>query len=279
MLYPYDGRMPKYRFESDGKGASQTATFPRTGETRTISFNSLGYRGEEFDPDAPLKLFACGCSFTLGLGLEHEESWPYLFKQKLAKQLGLPDSSVNLMNFSEGGGSNDYIARTLVGQAGRVRPDVIVAGFTHMVRFELLGETTAFPFYGPWDLEVLEARYGEIAKLGEFVFLGTDEIGEKVRLMKNLLLLQYFCRSHDIPFVFFLFESLKRDDLPAALAHPTTQPLYDEVDFSCLAPIEAGMKVDVAADGWHPGPRSHELFVESAWKTFSARYPQFSLAR
>jgi hypothetical protein len=270
MLYPYEGRMQKYRFASAGKGATR-----RGGrETKTYSFNSLGFRGEEFDPDAPVKLFVCGCSYTFGAGLDLEESWPFHFKQKLAEQRGLPESSVNLMNFAEGGASNDYIARTLIGQSSRVRPDVIVAGFTHMNRFELLDETRTFPF-GSWAIEKLARKYGDVGKLGEFVFLGTDENQEKIRMIKNVLLLQYFCRSRDIPFVFFFFESLKvkPTNLPAALSIPSTQPLFEEIDFESFVPIDRAIKVDLAADGSHPGPRSQELIGEAAWNTFRTRYP------
>jgi hypothetical protein len=140
-----------------------------------------------------------------------------------------------------------------------------------MNRFELLDETTTFPFRG-WAIEEQARKYGELGKLGELLFLGTDEIQQKIRMTKNVLLLQYFCRSRDIPFVFFFFESLQRADLPSALSIPTTQPLFEEIDFESLVPIQGATKVDRAADGAHPGPRSQELLAEAAWKTFRARY-------
>jgi hypothetical protein len=267
MLHPYSGRMQKYRFASEGKGATRHADFD--GDTKTYVFNSLGYRGDEFDPEAPVKLFVCGCSYTFGAGLDLEETWAYHFRQKLAEHHGLPAHSVNLINFAEGGASNDYITRTLIEQSARVRPDAIVAGFTHMNRFELLDKARAVGF-GSWAID--EEKLGDMAKLGQFQFLGTDESQEKVRMIRNVLLLQYFCRSRDIPFVFFFFESLQRADLPAALSIPTTQRLFDEIDFELLVPIEPAIRVDRASDGSHPGPRSQELLAEAAWQTFRARY-------
>jgi hypothetical protein len=277
MLHPFDGRMRRYRFgptEEPGSGISRRVL----DGAKTYSFNSLGYRGEEFDPDSPVKLFVCGCSYTFGDGLELEESWPFLFKERLAKQHGLPASSVNLMNFSEGGASNDYITRILITQSARVRPDMMVAAFTNMRRFELIDETVAFPF-GSWGMDVYLEKYSQtghahMAKNGEFVFLGTDENQEKLRMIKNVLLLQYFCRSRDIPFIFLFMESLVRNDLPSALSIPTTQPLYEEIDLDLLVPIERAMKVDLAADEIHPGPRSQELMAEAAWKTYRARYAE-----
>jgi hypothetical protein len=275
MLLPYKGSRRREHFGPDGKGAYTTTTYGLDkAEAKTYYFNSLGFRGEEFDPDAPLKLFVCGCSNSFGVGVELEETWAYLFKEKLAESRGLEGSSVNLMNFSQGGASNDYIARTLVEQSARVRPDVIVAGFTHSQRFELLDHEMSFTF-GAVDFKEYARQgghYAELQRLGEFLFLGADDIQKKLRAIRNILLVQYFCRSREIPFVFFLFESLRRDDLPAALSTPATQALFEEIDLDALAPIEPDIRVDRAADGLHPGPRSQELLADVAWKTFSARY-------
>jgi hypothetical protein len=273
MLVPYNGTGRAEHFGPDGTGSYTTTTY-RTDQSNTVSyyFNSLGFRGEEFAPDAPVKLFVSGCSNSFGVGVELEESWPFLFKQKLAEQRGLPASSVNLMNFSQGGASPDYVTRTLLEQSARVRPDVIVAGFPHMVRFELLDETTAYHL-GPVKLEELErAGVDEVKRRAEFLTLGTDEIQQKLQKIKNVLLLQYFCRSHDIPYVFFFFQQWHSQDLPDALSVPSFQPLYEQVDFSALIPIKRGLLVDRAADRMHPGPRTQETLAEAAWKTFSARY-------
>jgi hypothetical protein len=275
MLYPYSGARRREHFGPDGTGSHSSTTYGfDESNTKTYQFNSLGFRGEEFDPDAPVKLFVSGCSNTFGVGVEVEESWAFLFKQKLAEQHDLPASSVNLMNFSQGGASNDYVTRTLLEQSAQARPDVIIAGFTHMRRFELFEETTAFHI-GAIKLEELEradGRYAELKKRAEFLILGSDEIQQKIQTIKNMLLLQYFCRSRDIPFVFFFFEQWLREELPAALSIPPTQPLYEQIDFSSFVPIERAMRVDRAADGLHPGPRTQESLAAAAWATFRARY-------
>ena len=275
MLYPYSGARRSEHFGPDGTGAYSATSYGfDKSDAKTYRFNSLGFRGEEFDPDAPLKVFVSGCSNTFGVGVDFEESWPFLFKQRLAEQRGLPASSVNLMNFAQGGASNDYVTRTLLEQAGRARPDVMVAGFTHMRRFELLDETTGFHI-GAIKLEELESAGGEYAELkkhAEFLILGSDEIQQKLQMIKNVLMLQYFCRSRDIPFVFFHFQQWFREDLPDALAVPSTRPLFEQIDFSAFVPITQAMRVDRAADGLHPGPRSQEVLAAAAWKTFSARY-------
>lgn len=275
MLHPYSGARRSEHFGPDGKGSHSSTTYGfDESDTKTYSFNSLGFRGEEFDPDAPLKLFVSGCSNTFGVGIEYEESWPFLFKQRLAEQRDLPASSVNLMNFSQGGASNDYVTRTLLEQSAQARPDAIIAGFTHRRRFELFDGRTAFHI-GAIKLEELDqagGEYAELKKRAEFLILGSDEIQQKMQMIKNVLLLQYFCRSQDIPFVFFFFESWTREGLPGELSIPATQPLYEQIDFGSFVAIERAMRVDRAADGLHPGPRSQALLADAAWGKFSARY-------
>jgi hypothetical protein len=275
MLHPYKGTRRREHFGPDARGAYRRNTYgtDQSG-SKTYYFNALGFRGEEFDPASPVKLFVCGCSYTFGTGLDFEESWSFLFKQKLAELRGLPESSVNLINFAQGGASNDYVTRTLLEQSARVRPDVIVAGFTYMNRFELLDETTAFHFQ-PLLLERyarIGGKFAELGRLAEFLFLGTDEVQEKVRMIKNVLLLQNFCRARDISLVFFFFESLTRADLPSALSVPTTRPLFEEIDLGALIPVDSATVVDLATDGAHPGPRSQKLMAEAAWETFCSRY-------
>ena len=63
-------------------------------------FNSLGYRSEEFDPTARLKIFVSGCSYTFGLGMEPDQAWPGLLKKMVADKLGVPLDRANLQNFS-----------------------------------------------------------------------------------------------------------------------------------------------------------------------------------
>src|SRR5215831_16546203 len=142
MLDAYDGALPHPRSKSafqndrgnfvciDDAGAN-----PGPGDC-LYHFNSLGYRGEAFDPAARLKIFVAGCSYSFGLGVPQEQTWPVLLKQQLADKLGVPLEQANLQNFSQIGASNGYIARTIVRQCDRVRPDLAVIAFTHRQRAE-----------------------------------------------------------------------------------------------------------------------------------------------
>lgn len=66
------------------------------------NFNDYGYRAS-FDY-APLieynKIICIGCSFTEGVGLEEDETWPYILSKKL---------NINYLNLGLAGGSDGYV--------------------------------------------------------------------------------------------------------------------------------------------------------------------------
>ena len=65
------------------------------------TYNSKGFRDEEWPQDIENKIWCVGDSFTVGLGQPYEEIWPKL----LEKQLG-----ERCINISEDGCSNDLMA-------------------------------------------------------------------------------------------------------------------------------------------------------------------------
>jgi hypothetical protein len=103
--------------------------------------NSLGYRSDEFDPHARIKIFVCGCSYTFGMGVPYEETWPIRLARLIAAKNHLSEHDVLVQNFAQIGASNDYIARTIVQQCERARPDLAVVAFTHLNRAEYLAGT------------------------------------------------------------------------------------------------------------------------------------------
>ena len=136
MLQTYCGsRVREHLGECGPPHVRPTYGRDQTG-TQLYRFNSLGYRGEEFDPDARVTIFVCGCSNAFGTGLGLEETWPSRFRSAYAERHGYARGEVNVLNFSEGAASNDYIARTLITQCSEVKPDVVVAQFSPINRAE-----------------------------------------------------------------------------------------------------------------------------------------------
>ena len=63
------------------QGAYRQHVWHRSVGIKDLLLQCPGFRGEEFDPASPVKLFVCGCSYTFGTGLDLEESWSFLFSR------------------------------------------------------------------------------------------------------------------------------------------------------------------------------------------------------
>src|SRR5688572_19890937 len=150
-LLPYSGLLVRQHFGPSRGPHTLTTYCTDRSATKSYHFNSLGFRGEEPSAQAEVRIFVCGCSQAFGSGLNAEETWPVKVRDHLAAMWGIDPGRVDLLNFSQGGASNCYITRMLVSQMTRVRPDLVIALFTHKARYELYGEQSAahvIPLHG-----------------------------------------------------------------------------------------------------------------------------------
>jgi hypothetical protein len=88
-------------------------------------FNSLGYRTHE--KFTGKEILAVGDSFTVGLGINYEHTWPYQLEQKL---------NYPVANFSLNGASNDWIARKLEQLLSVFDPPAVIVHYTFSHRRE-----------------------------------------------------------------------------------------------------------------------------------------------
>lgn len=89
-------------------------------------YNSHGFRDEEFD-ERP-NYIAVGCSFTEGIGLRNNQSWP----RKLSKLLG-----VHVWNLGIGGASADTCFRILEHYIDLLKPQAVFLLLPPPMRLEL----------------------------------------------------------------------------------------------------------------------------------------------
>lgn len=276
MLERYCGSRTREHF-GDGAGPSVLSAYgtDQSG-TKRYRFNSLGFRGEEHDPRAAATIFVCGCSITFGTGLDVEESWPHRFKLAYAARLGRDPREFNLLNFSQGGASNDYVARTLLTQCARVRPDLVVAQFSAMHRAE--GFVDGEPYcigLGLWPSLSVWARFLGVPWKSKWTVLRrmrqasgharaySEEAGF-ANALRAMLLVQFYCRANGIPCV-LTWTHRRRLDEPEFRKNPALAPLIALLDpnsFCDFAIRDPDICTDAAADGGHPGPRSNAAFAE-----------------
>lgn len=130
-------------------------------ELVTYLFNDYGYRASyDYTPllDSD-KIICIGCSFTEGIGLLEEETWPYL----LSKKIGLP-----YLNLGTAGGSSGYVVWQIMNVIKNIQTKNIFVLSPPSDRFFELNDTT-FESRQAWDVETIDTSYSNLYNLNSFI--------------------------------------------------------------------------------------------------------------
>jgi len=279
MLRRYCGDREREHFGESGPPHTVRSYGQDLSNTKTYQFNSLGFRGPEFDPNARMKIFVCGSSYAFGTGLNFDETWPCQFAAEYTKRFGYASHEVSLMNFAQGGASNDYIVRTALTQCGAVKPDLLVVEFVFKNRTE--GFLDGVPFtIGPWlwrtgsigrlllsrtaPQGVRQRALRRLRAVDHYYRYYADELGF-LNSLRHILLVQSFCYAKHIELIVSWSEHRELSH-PKYVRNPAIAPLIPLVDLHSLCKFaieEPPITVDRAADGQHPGPESQKIFAQA----------------
>lgn len=232
--------------------------------TKFYRHNRLGFRGEDYDPGALKRIYLSGCSHTYGTGLDWSETFGYRFKVQYSHDLRMKVSDVNLMSFAVGGSSNSYNVRMLMSQSNVVRPDLILCNFSHKKNMEFKGEN-AIENYCPSrptaDLSVLDHPY-------------CNSLNLFIQTMKDILLLQYYCEAHDLPYVFAWvdFHTLDLFLEPVTDTHDFLRQEINFDHFLSTSLTSPSFVVDHAADGKHTGPLTNKKYGDLMYRKYVSLY-------
>jgi len=249
-IYPANARLDW--FSTDSRENFERLKHPIYGD-RDIeyAFNSLGYRSARFDRPDGLRILAIGCSYVFGIGLPSAA----LFQSRVGAWLSSRLSrAVTVWNLGLPGTSNDYVARMLHLAVPVLDPHVVLVNFTHSDRREYVsvqGEIMPYcPGWHPRD------PVGRAIKSGlEALSSACDD---EVNLYRNYKSVEALLSTR-----LWLFSTI---------AHPLQGANDSELQWGCFATLRehvdplhfAGVlrPVDLARDGSHPGPASHQALAE-----------------
>ena len=96
--------------------------------------NSFGFSCQEFEPRKVLNVLTLGDSCTEASNYDRKIRYPGIMTDKLSDYFGVEVADWNL---GLGGGSFDFISRTLVCGVNTLKPDLVVITFPTMIRREL----------------------------------------------------------------------------------------------------------------------------------------------
>ncbi|HEY2154630.1 MAG TPA: hypothetical protein VGH33_03305 [Isosphaeraceae bacterium] len=227
-------------------GFRQRGGHPVYGEHDVLyRFNRLGYRGAEFDAEAEVRVIAVGCSYVLGVGLAQQDIFHERFAQRLRAELS---KSVVLLNLGRAGASNDYIARILQLAVARLDPHVVLTNFTHAARREYVSVQNDLVTYNPvmWPGDAVSRDiYGHLAAL-------TSAYDDRLNLFRNYKSAEALLAGRC-----WLYSHIKQEEIEPVAAHIDRRRYV-----GILRPL------DLARDGLHPGPASHENLAGLYWDRF-----------
>jgi hypothetical protein len=177
----------------------------------TYQCNSYGYRTPEFDfTSSTPSIFCLGCSFTYGIGVRQEETWPALIQQRF------PEYDVH--NLGSAGSSGDTVVRTLSNAGDLLNPKILLILWPEIFRFELYRDTNIY------HTSALDGICGpEMLIDSHFISLRRKNKAMIDMLSKqyNYTVVEYSTRSIPIN-----FSDLGRDDHPGPESHVNIADLY-----------------------------------------------------
>jgi len=293
-LLPYSGAPlanPKNN-EHVPNTVSYCCNHDRSGKVK-YRFNSLGFRGEDYNEDAKFHIFVCGPSEAFGLGLNEEETWWHQFRLQYAHNRGVGPSEVNILNFSQIGASMDYVARVIVSQCQRVKPDLVLGALSPSSRTEYFTDETERYFtekavtFNPSMYNLLshhdeneffrqrteslsEDDHEELLTAVEgFYSYYTNRVG-LINRLKNIMLVQQFCKANSIPHLFCTLHRFGLEKEFAMHLPPSIRALAECIDYNRIYThgiLHPNYKK--AADGVHPGEEVNRGVALRLWEFFS----------
>lgn len=125
------------------------------------NFNDYGYRASfDYEPLLDSEKIVCiGCSFTEGVGLNENETWPYILSQKI----GLP-----YLNLGIAGGSQGYVMWQIKNVLDNIQSKNIFVLSPPWGRFFELTDTE-FENKQSWDVETETKTYSNLYDLNNFI--------------------------------------------------------------------------------------------------------------
>ncbi len=168
----------------------------------TYTYNSRGFRDREFD-NTPSGI-ALGCSFTEGVGIPAENTWPAQLSNLL---------KTNIWNLGVGGGSLDTAYNLLEHYLDKLNVQFVVLGVPPMNRFEFFCGEKPIRIMG--NIITSQPLYESFLK----EWFATEK-NSLINQRKNVLAMQQICNQRSVPFYhLYAMSDFKRIDTARDCTH------------------------------------------------------------
>ena len=212
------------------------------------TYNELGFRGDSIKKQG-FKIMSLGCSFTEGVGVNDNETWPIQFCK-------LIPNAVN-MNFGTGGRSNDFICRSLMCYYDLIKPDLVLIMYTYPHRKEFYTKDDGIEPFIPG----IKWGYMEETEDGQIIQSSLDILqnnnSDFINWYKNHMLIKLFLES-------------KKCNWSWNGSFLNTE-YSDDFRFDG----DYGKYLDLGVDNTHPGPNHNKTYAHKLHDFISKNFPQY----
>ena len=118
-------------------------------EDFAYTFNSDGFRCDEFTSEADIRILFVGCSYTEGIGLPVSEIWPTYILNKIRVLPENQNKKIPFFTVAVGGSSVDAMARRLVQYIDVIKPTHIIFLVGHFLRREYCFQSNVLASWTP----------------------------------------------------------------------------------------------------------------------------------
>jgi hypothetical protein len=172
----------------------------------TYDLNSQGFRGKEFDPSVK-NIVTLGDSFTIGVGLQENETWPYILGEKLA---------LTVHNIAWGGWSCDTLFRMARYWIPELSPDLVVMLAPSAGRLEVITGDTE---------ELIVLPRDDIANNDYLKHWFANDSNSELNRIKNIMAIELICKKLNIKFMCYLQD----EEMTGRLSHDPTNVARDNM--------------------------------------------------
>ena len=202
----WTGMDSKINFDKNIKDAIKSKIIQAMGFDKpgciTYTYNSRGFRDREFDNTS--SGIALGCSFTEGVGIPAEHTWPTQLSNLL---------KTNIWNLGVGGGSLDTAYNLLEHYLDELTVQFVVLCIPPMDRFEFFCGEEPIRIIGTQT--IFQPLYESFIK----EWFATEK-NSLINQRKNVLAMQQLCNQRNIPFYhLYAMSDFKRIDTARDCTH------------------------------------------------------------
>jgi len=174
----------------------------------SYTFNSKGFRCEEFTVE-PTIMFL-GCSHTFGLGIPYESTWPYL----VAEKFGLKNA-----NLGWPGVSNDTTFRLAYYYIPIIKPNIVILLSPSESRLELIKHDIDSVNFLPSNQTPAVIKHEHVHYSNFYQDWLSSNTNLLMNKLKNKLGINMLCADQQIKFVSMDSTELVRHDFARDLLH------------------------------------------------------------